>query len=241
MAESNPRAPRVLLVDDEEGVRLVLQRFLEGHGFEVLVADSGARAREVLQEPRIDLVLLDIGLPDGNGLALLAELRLRWQGPVLIVSGQGASGERALGLELGADDYIVKPIDLRELLARIRSVLRRAPPPSVRCPDARLAFDGLAIAMATRRLTGRDGEDIPLTAGEFALLSALLRRPNELLSRDQLLNTLHGRDAGPYDRAIDVQVGRLRRKIERDPARPCLVQSVRGAGYLLAARVEPLP
>lgn len=228
-------------MDDEQDVRLVLQRFLAGHGFEVLVADSGTRAREVLQQPGIDLVLLDIGLPDGNGLALLAELRLRWQGPVLIVSGQGASGERALGLELGADDYIAKPFDLRELLARIRSVLRRVPSSAVHPSGARLAFDGLAIAMATRRLTGRNGEDIPLTTGEFALLSALLRRPNEVLSRDHLLNALHGRDAGPYDRAIDVQVGRLRRKIERDPARPCLVQSVRGAGYLLAASVESLP
>jgi two-component system OmpR family response regulator len=240
-AGSNPRAPTVLLVDDEPEVRLVLRRFLEGQGFEVLVADTSARARELLREARIDLVLLDVGLPDGNGLALLAELRRRWQGPILIVSGQGASEERALGLELGADDYIAKPFDLREMLARIRSVLRRAQPAPQQSSGGRLAFDGLAVSLGTRRLTGRDGEDIPLTAGEFALLSALLQHPNEVLSRDHLLNVLHGRDAGPFDRAIDVQVGRLRRKIERDPAVPRLLQSVRGAGYLLAACVELLP
>lgn len=228
-------------MDDDPDVGVVLRRFLEGQGFGVLVADSGARARALLQTPRIDLVLLDLGLPDGNGLALLAELRMRWQGPVLIVSGQAASVERALGLELGADDYIAKPFDLRELLARIRSVLRRVPPSRVQPAGSSLAFDGLSVTLSTRSLTGRDGKEIPLTGGEFALLSALLQRPNEVLSRDHLLNTLHGRDAGPYDRSIDVQIGRLRRKIERDPAHPRLVQSVRGAGYLLAVDIEPLP
>jgi two-component system OmpR family response regulator len=225
------------VVDDDREVGDVLRRHLAGSGFEVRVAASAAQAREALRDGGVDVVLLDLGLPDGNGLALLAELRTRWGGPVIIVSGQGASTERALGLELGADDFVSKPFDLRELLARVRSVLRRSGA-SDAAPSKALAFDGLSLDPASRRLRGRDGGDIALTSGEYALLAALLERPNEVLSRDHLLGVLHGREAGPYHRSIDVQVGRLRRKVERDPADPALIRSVRGAGYMLAARVE---
>lgn len=235
-ADSNPPSLRVLVVDDDPDVGFVLQRFLASQGFEVAIAPDGTSARQAMQAPSFDLVLLDLGLPDGNGLALMTELRMRWSGPVIIVSGRGESTERAVGLELGADDFVSKPFDLRELLARMRSVLRRAR--TAEAKGDRLSFDGLALSPETRRLSGRDGADVPLTSGEFALLSAFLERPNQVLTRDHLLNVLHGRDAGPFDRSIDVQIGRLRRKIERDPANPSLIQSVRGAGYLLAARIE---
>ncbi len=235
-ADSNPPAIRVLVVDDDPDVGFVLQRYLASQGFDVAIAPDGTSARSAMQAPSFDLVLLDLGLPDGNGLALMAELRTRWAGPVIIVSGRGESTERAVGLELGADDFVTKPFDLRELLARMRSVLRRAR--GAEANGALLLFDGLALCPETRRLSGRHGADVPLTSGEFALLSAFLERPNQVLTRDHLLNVLHGRDAGPFDRSIDVQIGRLRRKIEQDPASPALIQSVRGAGYLLAARVE---
>lgn len=235
---SNSPEPRVLIVDDDPQVGDVLRRYLQAQGFEVTIAGDGYEARQAMQSPAFDLILLDLGLPDGNGLSLLTELRLRWTGPVIILSGQGESTERAVGLELGADDFVTKPFDLRELLARIRSVLRRANGDPSGTGSARLLFDGLTLAPDLRQLTGRDGREIPLTSGEFALISAFLERPNQILSRDHLLNTLHGRGAGPFDRAIDVQIGRLRRKIEHDPAVPRLLQSVRGAGYLLATTVE---
>ncbi len=231
-------AIRVLVVDDDPEVGFVLRKYLEAQGFAVAIAKDGANARKAMQAPCFDLVLLDLGLPDGNGLSLVTELRQRWSGPVIIVSGQGESVERAVGLELGADDYVTKPFDLRELLARIRSVLRRAAPAHAGKADEQLAFDGLTLVPAMRRLIGRDGKDIPLTTGEFALLMSFMEHPNSVLSRDHLLNALHGRDAGPFDRSIDVQIGRLRRKVEADRDAPRLIQSVRGAGYLLAAVVE---
>jgi DNA-binding response OmpR family regulator len=238
--DSDSTATRVLVVDDDPEVAFVLRRYLEAQGFEIAIANDTASARRAMQAPEFDLVLLDLGLPDGNGLTLVTELRLRWAGPVIIVSGRGESTERAVGLELGADDFVTKPFDLRELLARIRSVLRRAAAGRPSKEEARIAFDGLTFIPGSRQLIGRDEHDIPLTSGEFALLAYVLERPNLVLSRDQLLNALHGREAGPFDRSIDVQIGRLRRKIELDPAAPRLIQSVRGAGYLLAGVVERL-
>jgi two-component system OmpR family response regulator len=229
--------PQVLIVDDDPGIASLLSRYLEGQGLGVRIARDGAQARAALAHPDFDLVLLDLGLPDTDGLALMRDLRGRWQGPVIIVTGRGESVERVVGLELGADDYVSKPFDLRELLARIRSVLRRAQP-EPRHDGRGLRFDGLQLDPLARRLVGRDGEDIDLTSGELELLLALVQRPHQVLSRDQLMSALHGREAGPYDRAIDVQIGRLRRKVERNPAEPRLIQSVRGAGYLLASAVE---
>jgi two-component system OmpR family response regulator len=185
------------------------------------------------------VVLLDLGLPDEDGLDLMRALRRQWLGPVIIVSGRGEPVERIIGLELGADDYVSKPFDLRELLARIRSVLRRARPVEEADGVPVFEFDGWRLDTRSRSLAGPDGSEIALTSGEFELLLALLQRAGEVLTRDQLMNVLHGHDAGPYDRAIDVQIGRLRRKIEADPARPRLIKSVRGAGYLLAAPVRP--
>ncbi|MFD0737883.1 winged helix-turn-helix domain-containing protein [Lysobacter koreensis] len=228
-------------MDDDREIAALLCRYLGSHGCRVSTVASGAQLRASLGGPPIDLILLDLGLPDEDGLLLLRHLQSHWRGPVIVVSGRGESVERVVGLELGADDYVTKPFDLRELLARIRSVLRRARPepgPSAAAPNGGFKFDGFELEPLSRRLTDREGREVALTSGEFDLLQALLQRPNQVLTRDQLMNCMHGRDAGPFDRAIDVQIGRLRRKLETDPAHPRLIKSVRGAGYLLATAVE---
>ena len=230
--------PHVLVVDDDPDIAGLVSRYLGGQGFRVSIAMDAAHLRESLARGPVDLILLDLGLPDQDGLLLLRELQDEWRGPVIVVSGRSAAVERVVGLELGADDYVTKPFELRELLARVRSVLRRVHADRAHEPPApRLSFDGMQLETAARRLVDRDGRDVTLTCGEFDLLLAMLAHPNRVLSRDQLMNSMHGRDAGPFDRAIDVQVGRLRRKIELDAAHPRLIQSVRGAGYVLSATV----
>ncbi|MBP6749497.1 MAG: response regulator [Xanthomonadaceae bacterium] len=239
-AQHDPSHPLVLVVDDDEEIGDLLRRYLSGQGLRVELYADAASLRRRMEGAPADLVLLDLGLPDDDGLNVIRDLR-RWNVPVIIVSGRGESVERIVGLELGADDYVTKPFDLRELLARIRSVLRRSSgerPDSERMSAAApFEFEGFRLEPEARRLTYADGREVALTTGEFELLHALLQRPNLVLSRDQLMNTVHGRDAGPYDRAIDVQIGRLRRKIETDPANPRLIKSVRGAGYLFAVAV----
>lgn len=235
------KQPQVLVVDDDPEITAMLSRYLGGQGFQVRIAADGSQVRAAMQAPAFDVVLLDLGLPDEDGLGLMRELRSVWQGPVIIVSGRGESVERVVGLELGADDYVSKPFDLRELLARIRSVLRRAQPapaPVQRRNDSRYLFDGLQLNSAARHLIGRTGEDINLTGGEFELLQVLLEHPHRVLSRDELMNAVHGRDSGPFDRSVDMQIGRLRRKVELDPANPRLIKAVRGAGYLFAGKVQ---
>ena len=229
--------PHVLVVDDDPDIAGLVSRYLGGQGFRVSIAIDAAHLREALARGPVDLILLDLGLPDQDGLLLLRELQQEWRGPVIVVSGRGAPVERVVGLELGADDYVTKPFELRELLARVRSVLRRVAEGAHESPARSLRFDGMHLETAARRLVDRDGREVALTCGEFELLLAMLAHPNRVLSRDQLMNSMHGRDAGPFDRAIDVQVGRLRRKIELDAAHPRLIQSVRGAGYVLAATV----
>lgn len=233
-------APHVLVVDDDPEIAGLLSRYLEGHGLKVSIAVDGSGLRAAMDGAPVDAILLDLGLPDEDGLTLVRDLRSRWQGPLIIVSGRGESVDQVVGLELGADDYVSKPFDLRELLARIRSVLRRASAPiqAPVAPQTGFEFAGLRLELFSRRLIGRDGRDIALTAGEFDLLVALLHRPNHVLSRDQLMTATHGRQAGPFDRAIDMQVGRLRRKIEAE-GQPQIIKSVRGAGYLFAVQTHP--
>lgn len=235
-------SPHVLVVDDDAEIGLLLSRYLESQGLRVSVAGNGAELRTAIDGDAIDVVLLDLGLPDEDGLVLIRDLRSRWHGPVIIISGRGESVERVVGLELGADDYVTKPFDLRELLARIRSVLRRSQTTvsSVPAHAHGYAFAGYRLDLPSRTLAGSDGQEIVLTSGEFELLLVLVRQAHKVLTRDQLMNALHGRDAGPYDRAIDVQVGRLRRKLETDPAHPQLIKSVRGAGYMFAATTRAL-
>ncbi len=237
-------AERILVVDDEEGIRELLFHYLSDFGFEVAAVADGGAMRRHLARHAVDLVLLDLGLPGEDGLVLARELRARNDVPgIIIVTGRGEPVDRIIGLELGADDYVPKPFDLRELVARVRSVLRRVrgETPSAAAEDAseRLEFDGWQIDLGARSLLRPDGTALSLTTGEFDLLATFVRNPNRALTRDELMDVLYRRQAGPFDRAIDVQVGRLRRKIERDPADPGLIKSVRGVGYLFAARVSP--
>jgi DNA-binding response OmpR family regulator len=231
----------VLIVDDDPQVTELLHDYLESHGFRIATAANGSQMRQVLARQSIDLVLLDLGLPGEDGLSLMRWLREQWHGAVIILTGRGEAVDRVVGLELGADDYVAKPFDLRELLARVRAVLRRSNVGSATLGSAVLAFNGFRLDTKGRTLSRESGGEVPLTNGEYALLLAFLQAPHKVLSRDELLNATHGRDAGPYDKTIDVQVGRLRRKIERDASQPELIKAVRGAGYLLTADVRRLP
>ena len=231
----------LLVVDDDPGVLDLLRRYFTGQGFEVSVAANGTAMRDALTRTTVDLVLLDLGLPGEDGFELTRQLRKSWNGALIIITGRGESVDRVVGLELGADDYVTKPFDLRELLARVRSVLRRAMPgdaPADAANQTAFQFGHFLLIPQSRTLRTTSGEAIALTTGEYELLRVLVEHPNRVLSRDDLMEYIHGRNAGPFDRAIDVQIGRLRRKVESDPANPELIKSVRGAGYLFSARVS---
>lgn len=243
----------ILAVDDERGVRNMLQRYLEQEGFEVTLAGDGAAMREVLAERQVDVILLDLGLPDANGLELAREVRMTSDIPIIMLTGRGEMVDRVVGLELGADDYVAKPFHLRELLARIRTVLRRAGLAQAsagqvhsngeagatdRAGEEVYCFAGWRFEPAIRGLTGPDGKSVELTRGEFDLLRAFVQAPQRTLSRDVLMDYAKGRSYEAYDRAIAAQVARLRKKIEAEPAKPMLIKSVRGVGYYFAAKVE---
>lgn len=238
-------ADRLLIVDDEADITALLAKYFGAQGFHVATASDGVQMRRELAGQRIDLVLLDLGLPGEDGLAITRYLREQWRGPVVIVTGRGEAVDRIVGLELGADDYVTKPFDLRELLARVRSVLRRTrssgpDAASTSSASAGFTFDRYVLDVRTHTLCDRDAARIELTSGEFSLLRVLVEHPNLVLTRDQLMTHVHGREAGPFDRAIDVQIGRLRRKIEADPTDPQLIKSVRGTGYLFTPTVRRL-
>jgi len=235
------KRPHLLVVDDDQDIVDIIKRYFTAQGFDVAVAADGAAMRVVIDSREIDVVLLDLGLPGEDGFTLTRYLRERWKGALIIVTGRGDSIDRVVGLELGADDYVTKPFDLRELLARVRSVLRRASEAAASAGSKLqdlVLFGGYRLNIDSRELTDAVGKAIPLTTGEFDLLNAFVANPNRVLTRDDLMNRIHGRDSGPFDRAIDVQIGRLRRKLEADPAQPALIKSVRGAGYIFTARVE---
>lgn len=228
---------RILIVDDDADIRELFSNYLEGFGYSVGRAEDGAAMRHRLAECAYDLVLLDQRLPGEDGLTIARELRSRSSIGIIIITGYGQVVDRIVGLELGADDYVSKPVDLRELLARIRSVLRRKQP-GLAPASRRFEFDAWVLDAGSRTLTDPDGLAVELTSGEFDLLHAFVEQPNVVLSRDQLMGRLHHREAGPFDRAIDVQVGRLRRKIDRDHSQSSRIRSVRGIGYLFSPKVR---
>ena len=234
------RQAHLLVVDDDVEVSTLLKRYLSAQGFRMSVAGNGTDMLALLGAETIDLVLLDLGLPGEDGLELTRHLHEHWHGPVIIVTGRSDSVDRIVGLEVGADDYVTKPFELRELLARIRSVLRRSGDRPQPAPSRSVVyrFAGYRFELDSRRLTAPSGAAVPLTSGEYGLLWVLVTHPNRVLSRDDLMNYLYGRGSGPYDRAVDVQIGRLRRKIESDPVTPTLIQSVRGAGYIFSDTVR---
>ena len=234
-------SPHVLIVDDDRELLRLLARFLERHGLRASTARDGREMRRALAGWRIDLVVLDLMLPGEDGLTLCRQLRATSDIPIIMLTAMGEETDRIIGLEMGADDYLPKPCSPRELLARIRSVLRRtratAPLQRPR-PKRVLAFDGWTIDLARRRLESPQGLVVDLSPSEFELLAAFAEHPQQVLSREQLLDLAHGRGAAPFDRTIDIQVSRLRRKVEADPQRPQMITTVRGGGYLFAPSVS---
>jgi len=234
-------APHVLVVDDEPAIGDLIRNYLSRHGFRVSIAPDGNAMRESMARDKVDLVLLDLGLPGEDGLSLTRHIRAHSNVGVIIVTGSGESVDRIVSLELGADDFVSKPFDLRELLARVRSVLRRTisavEPEPVRAQGA-VRFAGWQLDTQSRRLFAQDGKEVSLTTGEYELLYVFVDNPNKVLTRDQLLQATRNRDAAPFDRAIDMQITRLRRKIESDPDKPLLIKAVRGAGYIFTAGVQ---
>jgi DNA-binding response OmpR family regulator len=242
---AKPSPSHILIVEDDAKVRLLLRRCFEGEGFRVSEAGSGTEAIERLTAGTFDLVTLDLQLPDGDGFAVGREIRSRSTVPIIMVTGKGDTIDRVVGLELGADDYITKPFQLREVVARVRAVLRRAAPSSPRttqagttAKDATLAFEGWVLDVPKRELKSSAGATCELTTSEFDLLTVFATHANRVLSRDQIMDLLRGHDWTPTDRSIDNLVMRLRRKIEADPERPRLIKSVRGVGYCFAATVS---
>lgn len=226
-------SPHLLIVDDDREIRDLLSRFLAKHGYRVSTAKDAREARRILADARIDLGILDIMMPGEDGLSLCRDLRANSALPLIMLTAMGEETDRIVGLEVGADDYLAKPFNPRELLARIKAVLRRAGPAVATKEEKNesLQFAGWTLDTAQRRLTAPGGGQVELSTGEYDLLLAFLRHPQRVLNRDQLLDLARGRAAIPFDRSIDVQVMRLRRKIEADPKAPQIIATVRGGGY----------
>lgn len=231
---------KLLLVDDEASLREPLADYLSRQGFAVQQAGDAAKARSALLENVPDLVLLDIMMPGEDGISLCRHLVESRNLPVIFLTARGEATDRIVGLEIGADDYVVKPFEPRELVARIRSVLRRASKGGMpdNGTDAHYEFDGWKLDPLKRRLTDAEGTVVPISSAEFRLLVALLDHPRQVMDRDRLLDMVQGREAHLFDRAVDNQVSRLRRKIEADSRDPKLIQTVWGGGYMLAAEVR---
>jgi len=235
--------PHLIVVDDHRDIRETLARYLGQHGYRVQTAADGPALRQLMRAAAVDLVVLDIMMPGEDGLSLCRWLRESHAVPVILLTAVAEDTDRIVGLEMGADDYVTKPFNPRELLARIKAVLRRAqslPPQRNTAASRTLRFAGWTLDTAAQTLTDRAGATTDLSTGEFRLLNAFLAHPGMTLSRDQLLDLTRGRDAEVYDRSIDNQVSRLRRKIEPDPSQPTLIKTVWGGGYTFTAQAEPL-
>ena len=249
----------IAVLDDEVDITQLLASYLRGHGYRVTPLHNGRSLMQMMPVDPPALVLLDLGLPGEDGFLIARQLREHWRCGLVIVTGRGDSVDKVVGLEVGADDYVTKPFDLRELLARIKAVLRRLAPEDVPgngevhghahgnahaqdlappgAPRGKLRFAGWALDTGARSLTNPQGVDVALTSGEFDLLLAFAQHAGRVLSRDFLLEQTRRREAGPFDRTIDVQVGRLRKKLEADADVPQIIKSVRGAGYILVPPV----
>jgi two-component system OmpR family response regulator len=246
----------IAVLDDEIDITQLLGNYLKMHGFRVSQTHDGSALMDLMARDPAELVLLDLGLPGEDGFEIARRLRERWRCGLVIVTGRGDAVDKIVGLELGADDYITKPFDLRELVARIKAVLRRLAPPEPASPppvaDAvpaasaapvrdQLHVAGFRIDTAARQVLAPDGRAVSLTTGEFDLLCVFARHAGRVLSRDFLLEQTRGREAAPFDRTVDVQVGRLRRKLGDDAEEPRLIKSVRGAGYVLVQASDGAP
>jgi two-component system OmpR family response regulator len=231
----------ILIVDDQQEICDVVQEYLTGEGYRVSTAHDGTGMRRVMSQSQIDLVILDLMLPGEDGLTLARLLRSESGIGIIILTGRGETVDRIIGLEMGADDYLPKPFHLRELLARVKAVLRRAQDRTGDSPHPTRSLAHIAgwnLDLSSRELLSPNGEEVRLTTGEFDLLAAFVNNANQVLSRDRLLDLARNREAGPFDRTIDVQVGRLRRKLEDDPQNPSMIKTVRGSGYIFTPTVE---
>ena len=238
-----PDTPHLLLVDDERSIREPLAQYLTKHGFRVTQAGDAAAARARLAAYALDLVILDVMMPGEDGLSLCRHIRETSELPVILLTARTEETDRIVGLEMGADDYVLKPFSPRELATRVKVILRRVSAGGARqrAPETgSYAFAGWVLKSGERALVDRDGVSVPLSTGEFNLLLALVTRPRQVLTRDQLLDLTQGREAAAFDRAIDNQVSRLRRKIEADPKAPDIIKTVWGGGYTLSAEVTRL-
>jgi DNA-binding response OmpR family regulator len=234
----------VVLVEDDEDIRRLVRDLLVREGFGVEVADTAIAFDQVLARKRPDLVILDLMLPGEDGLSICRRLRSRGGVPILMLTAKSDPVDRVVGLEMGADDYVTKPFDPRELLARVRALLRRArnlSGPGEAEPSRRFAFEGLIIDLDARRLETESGKPIALTSAEFDMLACFVVRPRRVLSRDQLLDWTRGRDADPFDRTIDMTISRLRKKVEAAAPGLNLITTVRNNGYLFVPAVRQLP
>ncbi|GJB60141.1 DNA-binding response regulator [Aeromonas caviae] len=236
----NQGSPHILVVDDHSEIRDLLKRFLEQHGMRVSCARDGKEMKRLLDEREFDLLVLDLMMPGEDGLTLCRELRVKSRLPIIMLTAMGEETDRIIGLEMGADDYLSKPFNPRELLARIKAVMRRTQAESLPVPETLtrdLRFDRWLLDVNRRELVDEEGVGMSLSTAEFDLLKVFLERPQRVLSRDQLLDLARGREAVAFDRAIDTLVSRLRRKLERDPKNPELIKTIWGGGYLFAADV----
>lgn len=237
----------ILSIEDDQNLQFVIQSFLEEQGFEVITGNNGKDLLEKIQAVHVDVILLDLVLPDGDGLNLMARLRNYTKAPVIVVSGKDEPTDKILGLEMGADDYIGKPFEMRELYARIKAVLRRinseaeaAREPSPKQDAERLSFGPWVMDRTTYNVVNDKGESANLTTAEFKLLEILLNSSGRALSRDQLFELGRGQDYQSYDRAVDIHIARLRKKLGDDPKTPHLIKTVRGVGYMFCENVKVL-
>ena len=241
MTKLERRAERILIVDDDPRIRQMVTRYFEDEGFLVTGASDGSSMRKALADYTVDLILLDLVLPNSeDGLALAREVRATSDVPIVMLTGRDDVVDRIIGLEVGADDYIPKPFHLREVLARVRSILRRRRP--VEAPQVEIgqvfAFDGWRLEISRRRLLNPNDEEVDLTTGEFDMLTVMIRNAGRVLTRDMLMDQTRGRQMEAFDRAIDAQIARLRKKIETNPTHPVLIRSVRGVGYIFTAETS---
>lgn len=237
---SQEQLATVLIVDDDLDIRTLLAEYLQANACQALLAADGAAMWQMLDAHEVDLVVLDLNLPGVDGLALCTELRARSDLPIIMLTARSAPLDRVLGLEMGADDYVCKPFEPRELLSRIRSVLRRstAMPEKKHMDPGRIHFAGWILDLTARHLVNDQGVIVSLSGAEFRLLKIFLDHANQVLNRDHILNLTQGRDADPFDRSIDIQVSRLRQKLEVDTRDPQIIKTVRNEGYVLTAHVQ---
>ncbi|MDP2697727.1 response regulator [Thalassospira sp.] len=236
---SSRREPHILVVDDDQEIQRLLKKFLLQHGFRITTVSDGGEMHKALRDWNIDLVILDIMLPGDDGFALCRDVRRNSKVPIIMLTAVGEDTDRILGLELGADDYLTKPFNPRELLARIRAIFRRAETGTKAPPDQggseKILFGSWVLDLGARELRGSDNVVVHLSSGEFALLRALVKHNKRPLSREQLVDIVRGQSSIPFDRSIDIQISRLRRKIEKDAKNPKLIKTVRGIGYQFCA------